>query len=156
MARPGARGVSRAGISRTPLVIYSAPAEQARGAKENKQAMEARSALNQIIRCAQHQDPDITPAYDPSGIASEYVARPAQQEYVPPSDRGIDGAYEGCEYEFRVARRSLCGQDPEGRGASRSARRTTHHVRARDQSQDRDGARFDDPALAAAARGSGD
>src|SRR5438445_353017 len=52
------------------------------------------------------------------------------------------------------ARRDLRGQDSQGRQARRPARRATHEVRLRDQLEDRQGARLDDPAVALTARGS--
>ena len=52
--------------------------------------------------------------------------------------------------------RDLRRQDPQGREARRPARRAADEVRAGDQSQDREGARPDDPAVGAGAGGRGD
>src|SRR5260370_30845130 len=50
----------------------------------------------------------------------------------------------------------LCGQDSQGLSSRRPTRRETHQVRPGHQSQDRQGPRPDDPAVAPAAGGSGD
>src|SRR5207249_1606358 len=52
--------------------------------------------------------------------------------------------------------RCLRRQDPQRRQAGRSSRRAADQVRAGHQPEDREGPRIDDPALAAAAGGSGD
>ena len=50
--------------------------------------------------------------------------------------------------------RHVCGQDPQRCETRRAARAATDEVRARDQSQDGEGARADDAAVGARARGS--
>jgi len=52
------------------------------------------------------------------------------------------------------ARRQLCGQDPQGGSAGRSAGAAPDEIRVRRQPQDRQGHRPQDPTVAAAARGS--
>ena len=56
-------------------------------------------------------------------------------------------------YRGMAARRDLRRQDPQGRKAGRNADRTAHEVRAGHQPQDRQGARADDPSIAARAGG---
>jgi hypothetical protein len=54
------------------------------------------------------------------------------------------------------AGRHLCGQDPKRRQASRLTRGAAHQVRAGDQHEDGEGARYPDPAVASASRGRDD
>src|SRR5262245_41072681 len=69
--------------------------------------------------------------------------------------RGPYGLWTGpCR--FASPRRHLRGQDPEGRQAIGSPSRAGDQVRAGGQPQNRQGPRPHDPALAAAAGGSGD
>jgi len=62
----------------------------------------------------------------------------------------------GARSQHVQARRRLRGQDLEGRQAARPPRRAAHEVRTRHQHEDRQDARADNPAIAAATGGSGD
>ena len=60
------------------------------------------------------------------------------------------------ELGYGPARSHLCGQDPQGNETRRAAGRAADEVRAGHQSEDRQGARPNDSAIAVATRGRGD